>query len=343
VLASFTFLTPLGGLLALVVVLPIAAFARSSARASRLRALLGLERPQTGSRLTFAMLAAVPLLLGLAATGPALRDQTERRIRTDAQAVFVFDISRSMLASGRRGAPTRLAQATSIAIRLRNDAIGEVPSGVATVTTLLLPHLFPTSDAAVFDSTVMSTVSSEQPPPPYLAPGFPGTSFSALAPLRDQGYFSPLTKKRVVVLLTDGESGPYEVQALAQTLVGPDYSQPAPGEANSPSQAPISLLIIRVGSPRDRIYHSNGSVEAAYRPDPRTNEIISALAADTGARVFDASELPAAENELRRVIGSGRTETVGEETKTRSLGPYLALAAIAAVAVIIGKRNLASI
>jgi len=340
---NLTFLTPLGGLLALMVVLPLAASARSSARASRLRAVLLLEDPGTDSRLTLAMLIAAPLLLGLAAAGPALRDHTQRRIRTDVQALFVFDISRSMLASAHRGAPTRLAEATSAAIQLRNEAIGDVPSGIATFTTLLLPHLFPTSSEAVFDSTVKSTVSIEQPPPPYLAPGFPGTSFSALAPLRDQGYFSPLTRKRLVVLITDGESGPYEPEALAQTLIGADYTDPAPGEPDVPSQPPISLLIIRVGTASDRIYRSNGSVEAAYRPDPRTSEILATLAGDTGARVFDTSQLAAAGRELRRVIGSGQTTNLGEETKTRSLAPYVVLVALAALAVIVRKRNLASI
>ena len=168
-------------------------------------------------------------------------------------------------------------------------------------------------------------------------------SLSALAPLRDQGYFSPLTKKRVVVLITDGESGPYEAQALAQTLVGPDYTDPGPGEASVPSQPPISLFIIRVGDTRDRIYRSNGSIEAAYRPDPRTSEILSTLAAATGAQVFDTSHLSAASRELRGVIGSGQTAKVGEETKTRTLAPFVVLAALAAVVVIVRKRNLVSI
>jgi hypothetical protein len=342
-LEQLTFLTPLGGLLALAVALPLLAFARSSAKASRLRTLLRLEAPESRSRLTLAMLAAVPLLLGLAAAGPALRDHVKRRVRTDAQAVFVFDISRSMLASVRRGSPTRLAQAMSAAIQLRNGPIGDVPSGIATFTTLLLPHLFPTASTAVFDSTVKSTISSEQPLPPYLAPGFPGTSFSALGPLRDQGYFSPSMKKRVVVLLTDGESGPYDPQELGQTLVGTDYTDPAPGEPNEPAQAPISLFIVRIGNATDRIYHRNGSVEAAYRPDPHTSEIISTLAANTDAQVFDASQLSATDRELRRVIGSGPTMTMGQETTTRDLGPYIALAALLSLVVVIRNRNFASI
>lgn len=342
-LASFVFLTPFGGLLALLVIVPLAALVVSSRKAARGRTVLGLTAPKPTSRLTIALLACVPLLLGLAAAEPAWRTQSAQRVRTDAQAMFVFDISRSMLAATAPGAQTRLEQARDWAISFRNSQIPDVPSGVSTFTTLLIPHLFPTPNPAVFNSTVRNTVAIEEPPPPYLAPGFPGTSFSALAPLRDQGYFAPNTRKRFVILLTDGESGPYSPSALGQTLTGPDFGESNLGESSASPQPPLTLLIVRFGSVTDRIYHHNGSVEAAYRPDPAAPEIVATLADNTGAHVFLSSQLGAAGAELRRLLGTGPSTTFGEETKTLQFAPYAALVAIIALVGVILRRNFSSI
>lgn len=306
--------------------------------------MLRLEPPGSESRLVIATLVSIPLLLGLAAAGPALRSQTRRQVRTDAQAMFVFDISRSMLASASRAAPIRLDQAKAVAIKLRVNWIPQVPSGVATFTTLLLPRLFPTPDEAVFDSTVDQTVGIEQPLPPYLAPGFPGTSFSALAPLRDQGYFSPAIKKRVVILLTDGESGPYDPQNLGQDFASSDYTDPDAGDAPTGGrQARLSLVIVRFGALGDRIYHSNGSVEVAYRPDPHAPEMAAALASATDGHVFTGSQTAAAGREIRQLLGSGPSTTIGVETTTRSLRAYPVIGALAALVLLIWRRNFVSI
>jgi hypothetical protein len=288
--------------------------------------------------------AAVPLLVALAASGPSLNSHNERRVRTDAQAMFVFDISRSMLASSGVHGQDRLAQARDAAIELRDRGIPDVPSGISTLTTLLLPHVFPTSNVAVFNSGVRDAVAIESPPPPAVAIGFPGTSFSALTPLRSQGYFSPRTRKRIVILLTDGEAGPYEPQAVADALVGSNggFSSPV-GEASGPNQAPVSLFIVRVGRPSDRIYHAHGVVETAYRPDPRAPEIVATLAGSTHGYAFDASQLGGATKKLRSVLGSGPTVVEGTTPTTFALGPYVMIPALAALLGIVWLRNLVSI
>jgi hypothetical protein len=343
VLASLTFVTPLGGLLALAAIVPIAAFAVSAMQAARGRALLGLAAPAQDRHVAFAALAAVPLLLGLAAAEPALRSHVTRHIRTDAQAIFVFDTSRSMAASSGRGAPTRFARAQEAAIRLRNDAIPDVPSGVSTLTTQLLPHLFPTPDAAVFDSTVTNAIGIEKPPPPALELGLTGTAFSALGPIRDQGFFDPATKKRLVILLTDGESGPYEPAPLAETLAGKGGTSASSFGDSGQSQAPVTLVIIRIGGSSERIYYGDGSIEAAYRPDPRAPNIVSTLASLSRGFAFKGTQLSAAGRALRSVLGPGKTKAQGERTKTVVVAPYAALAALAALAVVIWKRNLISL
>src|SRR6202035_960764 len=105
------------------------------------------------------------------AAGPSLRTHTGPRIRTDAEAIFIFDTSRSMAAAANVNAPTRLEAAQSAALQLRDQSIPEVPSGVASLTTELLPHLFPTPDVDAFNSTVENALGVEKPPPPFLKYG----------------------------------------------------------------------------------------------------------------------------------------------------------------------------
>jgi hypothetical protein len=342
ILAELTFLTPLGGLLAVAVVLPVAAYVAMASRSTRGRALLRLAPPKPDHS-ALAALASVPLLLGVAAAQPALRTHAGHRIRTDAQAIFVFDTSRSMAASAARGSPTRLAQAQEAAISLRDDALAEVPSGLASLTTQLLPHLFPTPDAAAFSATVANAIGIEKPPPPALKVGLPGTSFWPLTALRDQGYFDPKTKRRVVILMTDGESGPYPVAAVTQAFRKPVPPLEYPGLPPQPPQAPISLVVVRFGGAHDRIYGTDGTVEAAYRPDPSAAETVRSLADATGGKVFTASDLPAARAALRTMVGSGHGATRGANLKTIDLAPYIVLVAFAPLALLIRRRNLVAL
>jgi hypothetical protein len=334
--ATLTFLTPAAALVALAVLLPLAAAAYAAARSRRGRALLGLAAPPR-DRVVVA-LAAVPLLLALAAAEPVLRSHTGRRVRLDAQAIFVFDTSRSMAASAGRGAPTRLALAKAAAVRLRTDAIGGVPTGVASLTTQLLPHLFPTLDEPTFASTVRNVIGVEQPPPPALGFGLPGTSYTALQNLRNQGFFTPWSRKRLAVLLTDGESGPYEPRGVADALVG-DSPPESFVTQNEPAQARVSLVVVRVGGAGDRIYDRDGSVEATYRPDPKAASIVSSLAAETKGRAFTAGELGPAGRALRAFLGPGKDATRGVRVRNFNLAPFAVAAALIALALVVWRRN----
>ena len=103
-LAALTFLTPEAGLVALAVVLPLGALLVADRRLDAARRILRLPPPGAAGRAgTIAALVAVPLLLGLAAAQPGRPPRPEgQRVRTDAQAMYVVDISRSMGAAGRR-------------------------------------------------------------------------------------------------------------------------------------------------------------------------------------------------------------------------------------------------
>jgi hypothetical protein len=312
------FLSPLGGLLALLVVLPLAAAAVGYRRAAQGRRLIGLAPPPHGRDAVLPALAAVPLLLGLAATQPALRTHREAGVRTDAEAFFVVDVSRSMLASAGPHAPTRLARARADALRLRKE-IPEVPAGVVSMTDRVLPHLLPTVDEAAFATTLRDAIGIERPPPEEIEPN--ATSCASLGDLPTQGYFQPSTKIRIVVLLTDGESRPFDVNAVGSALRA------------------TKLLIVRIWKADERVYTPRGGIEEAYRPDPSGAQLMSELASAAGGRSVDASSLGTALAALRADAGSGPSRRRGVDVRTRTLAPYTALLALAPLALVLWSRN----
>jgi hypothetical protein len=319
-LGALTFLSPSAGLVAVAVVLPLAAFFLAERRVDRARRLLRLVPPRQAGWLTIvAALAAVPLLLGVAASQPAVRTQHGARLRTDAQAFFVLDVSRSMLASAGAGGRTRLARARQAALRLHSE-LTDVPSGVATLTDRLLPDLFPTGDPAAFDSTVRH-VAIEQPPPQSIE--LNATTFAPLAEAASQGYYTPAARRRLLVLLTDGESRAFSTLALARALR---------------SGSGISLILIRVWAQGERVFGPAGQAEP-YRPDPQSGIALAGLAAATGGRVFAARDLDAATAFARSALGRGPTTAHGTETRTTPLTPYVAAAALVPLLFVLRRRN----
>jgi hypothetical protein len=321
--ASLTFLTPAGALVALAVLLPLGGLILAGRRIRAARALLGLAAPPAGGALVTGLaLLAVPVLLGVAAAQPALRTLEEARVRTDAEVFFVLDSSRSMAAAQERGAPTRLRRARAAALRLR-AALDGVPTGVATLTDRVLPHLFPTPDDAAFDATVREAVGIERPPPQTVE--VVATTLAPLVDLATQGYFAPTARRRLVVLLTDGESQPYEAAAVARAL------ESGPG---------VSLVSVHVWGAGERVFGPSGRPEAAYRADPRSGPELDRLAAATGGRAFDEDELDAAAGAARRALGEGPTAARGVRPETTALAPYVAGLAFIPLLVVLVLRNL---
>jgi hypothetical protein len=282
-----TLSTPLGLLVALAALLPLAALVRGQRLRARVRAELGFAATPR-ERVQPAALVAALALLALAAAQPALTGG-HARVRTDAAVLFVVDTSRSMLAG------SRLDAARSRAIALR-AAVPELPAGVATLTDRVLPDLLPTADADVFATTLRRAVRVDEPPPQELQPVV--TTFEPLGTIPGAGYFAPSTHRRIVVLLTDGESEPYAAPPLAG----------------------IRLLVARVGSSSDRIPGE------AYRPQP------PAL-----GPLFAAGARQASAGALRDAAGSGPTARTAEAATT-PLAPWLAGAALVPLAAALARR-----
>ncbi len=314
-----TFLTPLGGLAVLAVILPLLAYAFGSRRVGRVRSALGLERPSRAHEWVFvAALAAVPLLLALVAMQPAWRTSHAHRVRSDAQAYVVIDTSRSMLASARPGSPTRLARAKADAIAIR-DALPDVAVGVGTMTDRVLPNLLPSPNVRSFAATVRQAIGIEQPPPANAE--VTASTLDALSTIAGGGTFSPSAHRRAVVVLTDGESRPFDPASVAASL------------------GSTKLVLVHVWGSREAVFKPDGTPEGAYRPNPASGAALTSLANATGGSVFGEGQAGAAAKAVRQALGSGPTERLGLEPHTRPLGRFAGLLALLPLGFVLWRRN----
>ena len=306
-----TFLTPLGALAALAGLLPLLAWVAGRRRASAVTGALGLQPAAGRNALQIAAAAGAIALLGLAAAQPALTHRPGTRVRTDAEALFVFDTSRSMAASTTPASPTRLDRAIAASERLRG-AIADVPSGVATLTDRVLPDLLPVADISSFDTVAGRGVAIESPPP--AASDIRATTFAALADIASGNYFHAKTTTRLVVLLTDGESNPVDTSALADALL---------------RERGYRFIAIRFWRDGESVYKPGGTPETAYRPDPLGRVVLADVASALGGRAFEEAQVGAATSFLRRAVGNGPTTSAQSATQRRTpLAPYLAALAL---------------
>ena len=310
-----TFLTPLGWLVALLALLPLAAAVFAHRRTGVVRRLLRLPPPERRAELLpLSLAAAGVILLGLAAAQPALTRTSSSQVRRDAQALFVLDTSRSMAASSTPTGRTRLDRAAEAAVRLR-AAIPQVESGVLTLTDRVLPDLLPVSDVQGFDGVVQRAVRIESPPPRDTS--VRATSFGALGDIPAGNDYAASASRRIVVLLTDGESNPVQDGDLAGKLAA------AHG---------YRFVAVRFWQPTESVYDADGKAEPAYRPDPSGATTLRELAAALGGRSFEETQLGAAAAYLRSVAGRGPTvRSAGVDRSRTPLAPYAALAGVLAL------------
>ena len=315
------FSSPWGGLVALGALLPLAALVASERRVRRLRRVLGLSQPPAREVLLAALaVCAVPLLAGFAAAQPVLERTKVHYVRTDAEAFFVLDTSRSMLASSSAGGTPRFERARKAALRLRSE-LPDVPAGIASLTDRLLPHLFPTSNASAFAGTLERALGVERPPPQLIAPR--ATSYFQLTSLATQNYFSDSAKRRLAIVFTDGESSPFEESEVAGDFRG----------------AHIRLLFVRFWNKSDRVFGHDAKPES-YRPDPASGGDLHRLADALGARVFSEHDLGGVAKASRAALGRGPRVSRGRDEHSVALGPYAAFAALFPLVFLLWWRNL---
>jgi hypothetical protein len=313
-----SFLTPVAGLVALVGLLPIAAFLRRERRARQVRETLGLADPPAGpSRWLLAGLLAVAALVGLAAAQPVVDRSSPLQERQDAEVFFVLDTSRSMLAADGPEEPTRFERARTTALEVRR-LLAEVPAGLAQITDWTLPHLFPTVGASSFRLTLSRSLgvgtSGSQ--------GYDvvSTDLSALASFAREQSFTPGVRKRLLVVLTDGETRQVE-----------------PGLAVL-REAGIRTMFVHIWGAGESIFRPSGT-EPQYRPDPTSGQKLTEVAALVDGAVFAEDDVDGVVARARRELGEGPTRP-REERDLIALMPYVTFAAVVPLAFVLRRRNL---
>jgi hypothetical protein len=315
------FLTPLGALLALGALVPLAVLVLRERRARSIRRSLGLAQPRPTALLPVALaLAAAGTLLGAAAAQPVVETERTVRERTDAEAFVVVDVSRSMLAASEDGAPTRLVRARAEAERLR-AALPEVPVGILSLTDRVLPHLFPTTDRAVFRSTLAKAVDIERPPPELFF-STRATNLNELGGIPRRGFFSPSARKRLLIVLTDAESQPVEGGL----------------ESEFEREPRVETFFVHLWRPDERVYVA-GAPERSYTPDPASRLALERVAALTDGRAFGEGDAAAA-RVVAAAAGEGPTRERVLEGERRSLMPYAAALVLLPLGLVLLRRNL---
>lgn len=316
------FLTPSGVLLALGALLPLAVLFFVRRRARRVRRVLGLSEPPL-RRILVALAAVIVAgaFLGVAAAQPVVERTLSARTRTDAEAFFVLDVSRSMLGQKDKGSPTRIQRAKKAAITLRRS-LSEIPFGIASMTDRVLPHLFPSVDEDVFDATLRRSVDIERPPP-RSSLLTSATRLDSLASIRTQRFFTPRAKKRLVVVLTDGESQPVSTARLRNLFL---------------EEPRIETVFVQFWGRDERVFTGNAA-EPLYRPDPSARSVLDGIARSLDGSVYSERDLASARRDIGRRLGSGPTVVRGEQGSRIPLAPYFAAAALAPLFLVLRRRD----
>jgi hypothetical protein len=319
---TLTFLTPLGAFLAVGVAIPLLALFVVRRRARRIRAGLGLVEPPA-RRLAIPLIALLgaAALLAAAAMQPVVEWTRDRKVRTDAEAFIVLDVSRSMLARRGLGEPMRIDRAKAAASELRS-ALSDVPVGIASLTDRVLPHLFPSADQGVFQATLERSIAIERPPPrsTFLTSA---TSLNALASVRGLRYFDPQAKDRLLIVLTDGESQP-----ISNARLGGLFRR-APA---------IETVFVQFWNKDEKVF-SRKVPEPEYAADPSARAALDRLAASIHGSVYSENQIDAASQKARQLLGSGPTAVQGERRGQIALAPYLAAAALLPLALLLWRRD----
>ncbi|MQA74853.1 MAG: VWA domain-containing protein [Solirubrobacterales bacterium] len=316
---SIQLLTPEGAVLGVLAALPLAALAAGARRGQRARGVLGLPGPGPRAAGPIVAVLGCAALLALAATQPIVTEREDLRTRADAEAIVAIDTSRSMLAAAAPHAETRFERARGGAARLA-EALPDVPLGLASMTDRVLPHAFPTPRHDTFLATLERVLAVERPPPG--ASEVQATSLGALADVATGEFFSPGVERRLLFVLTDGESRRFGAAGLERALADAD----------------IETILVHVWEPEEHIFNRHGRPELSYVPDASSGQLVAALGSSLGA-AFGEQDLDSAVRSARDYLGSGPTENVGVEVGAVHLAPAAVLVALLPLGFLLWSRN----
>ena len=108
-------------------------------------------------------------------------------------------------------------------------------------------------------------------------------------------------------------------------------------------QPPRNFIFIRIGSAGENVFDAEGHLESAYHPDASSTEELAALVQALRTRTFSEGDLGAAARAVRGSLGAGPTRREGLSVSTRALAPYVALAALVPLLLLLGEGRRSSV
>jgi hypothetical protein len=317
-----TFVSPSAALIGLAVALPVLSFTLAESRARATRTVLRLPAPTARGWSYLVAIAALSALLALGAAQPVLQRDRTHAVRSDAEAFFVFDTTRSMAAAESPGASSRFARAKELARQLRS-ALPDLPVGVATLTDRVLPHLFPTASGDAFHATLDDAIGVERPPSVRRGNAV-GTNLAAFSTVPRTAFFTPESTRRVLVVFTDAETRSFDPGELQVAFRG----------------SRIATVLIRVGHDDERVFGERGLPDPAYRAPGGVDQAMATFAAATGGRAFDENEFGRAVGSVRRAIGETGPRMEAKDVEPTPLTAWAFGAAFLPLAFLLWRRNL---
>ena len=319
---SLSFLTPLGALVGLIGALGLVALLATLRRSRTVDAALGLAPPRRRSvGIDITLLVVVSGLVALACAQPVISSSARLQGREGVEVYVVFDITRSMLAQRAPSEPDRLERARAFAKELRAE-IPEARVGVVSLTDRVLPHLFPTLSENAFVSVVNRAIGIERPPPDRRTRR--ATSLNALGDMGRAAYFDALATRRLVVVLTDGETLPVDFETLRTRLV----------------DARVATIFVHVWGGNERVIGLDGRPDAAYRPDPTALRSLRRVAGAIDGAVFTEGQQREVTDAVRRLTAAGPMVEQGRELRPVELAPPIAAVTVLPLLLLLRRRSL---
>ena len=319
---TLSFLTPLGAVVGLVGALAVFALFSTVRRSRVVDEHLGLAPPRRRSTsIDLGLLVFLSVLIALACAQPVISSSARLEGREGVEVYVVLDITRSMLAQRAPTEPSRLERSQTLAKHLRAE-IPDARVGVVSLTDRVLPHLFPTLSANAFVSVVNRSIGIERPPPDRRTRR--ATALNALGDLGRAAYFDSLTTRRLLIVLTDGETLPVDYETLRTRLV----------------KGRIATVFVHVWRGDERVMAADGRADPAYRPDPTALRSLRRTAGAVDGSVFVEGQEREVADVVRRFASNGPLVEQGRELRPVELAPPLAAVTVLPLLLLLRRRTL---
>jgi hypothetical protein len=230
-----------------------------------------------------------------------------------------------MLSSAEPRSETRLERARQAAVALE-QALPEIPVGLAVLNQGVFPYAFATNDSRVVEAVLADTIGIEgarpQRPSTFVTHTLT-TSLGSLAQVPRANYFPPETQKRLLVVFTDGETTP----------AGPRLARAFQRRPR------VETIFVRFWDAEERVY-VGGVAEPNYVPNAALSGRLDEVSSLVGGRVYSEGELGEVQAAAEDFFGSGPTRARPFEGERLALMPYVTLAAFVPLVFLLWRRNL---